>query len=128
MALWLESIVPELILIGVGALLVLGDAFARRWRPAFPWITLAGVLAALGSRWLVPAEGLVWEGVLAVDSLGRFVDSYILAAAALALLMADPFLARTQSRFGEFYGLLLWAAAGAMAMAKANHLLVVLSV
>ncbi|MCS7182206.1 MAG: NADH-quinone oxidoreductase subunit N [Thermoanaerobaculum sp.] len=125
MALWLESIVPELILIGVGALLVLGDAFARRWRPAFPWITLAGVLAALGSRWLVPAEGLVWEGVLAVDSLGRFVDSYILAAAALALLMADPFLARTQSRFGEFYGLLLWAAAGAMAMAKANHLLVV---
>jgi NADH-quinone oxidoreductase subunit N len=53
------------------------------------------------------------------------VDSYILVAAALALLMADPYLTRTQARYGEFYGLLLWAAVGAMTMAKANHLLVV---
>jgi NADH-quinone oxidoreductase subunit N len=60
-----------------------------------------------------------------VDGLGRFVDSYILVAAALALLMADPYLTRTQARYGEFYGLLLWAAVGAMTMAKANHLLVV---
>lgn len=124
-SLWLESIVPELILVLLGGVLVLLDAFAPRWRPAFAWITLAGVAAALVSRWSLRAGGAVWEGVLAVDGLGRFVDTYILVACALALLISDPYLTRTQARFGEFYGLLLWAAVGAMTMAKANHLLVV---
>lgn len=124
-SLWLESVFPELILVLLGGMLVLLDAFAPRWRPAFAWIALAGVVAALATRWFLGTPGPVWEGVLAVDGLGRFVDTYILAACALALLTADPYLSRTQARYGEFFGLLLWAAVGAMTMAKANHLLVV---
>ncbi len=124
-ALWLESVAPELTLVLLGGILVLLDAFTPRWRPAFAWLTVAGVLAALGLRWLVAAPGPVWVGALAVDTLGRFADSYILVACALALLAADPYLSRTGARYGEFYGLLLWAAVGAMTMAKANHLLVV---
>lgn len=122
---WLESVFPELILVLLGGMLVLLDAFVPRWRPAFAWIALAGVVAALATRWSLGTPGQVWEGVLAVDGLGRFVDTYILVACALALLISDPYLARTQARYGEFYGLLLWAAVGAMTMAKANHLLVV---
>lgn len=124
-SLWLESVFPELILVLLGGMLVLLDAFVPRWRPAFAWIALAGVVAALATRWSLGTPGQVWEGVLAVDGLGRFVDTYILAACALALLTADPYLSRTQARCGEFFGLLLWAAVGAMTMAKAHHLLVV---
>ena len=124
-SLWLTSVFPELVLVVAGGVLVLLDAFAPRLRPAMAWLAMASVLAALGLRWALPTPGAVWEGMLLVDGLGRFVDSYILLAAALALLVADPYLARTQSRYGEFFGLLLWAAVGAMTMAKANHLLVV---
>lgn len=124
-SLWLETIVPEITLVLLGGVLVLLDAFAPRWRPAFAWITLGGILVALAARWSTAAPGPVWEGVLAVDGLGRFVDTYVLVACGLALLMADPYLSRTKSRYGEYYGLLLWAAVGAMTMAKANHLLVV---
>lgn len=124
-ALWLTQSIPELVLVMLGGLLVLLDAFLPKWRPAFAWLSLFGVLGAVAYRWLTPPGGLIWGGMLAVDSLARFVDSYILLAAALALLMADPYLARTQGRFGEFYGLLLWATVGAMVMAKANHVLLV---
>ncbi len=124
-SLWLETIVPEIALVLLGGVLVLLDAFAPRLRPAFAWITSAGVLMALVIRWSTAAPGPVWEGVLAVDDLGRFLDTYVLVACTLALLMADPYLSRTKARYGEYYGLLLWAAVGAMTMAKANHLLVV---
>lgn len=124
-SLWLETIVPEITLVLLGGVLVLLDAFAPRLRPAFAWITLGGLLMALATRWSNAAPGPVWEGVLAVDGLGRFVDTYILVACGLTLLMADPYLSRTNARYGEYYGLLLWAAVGAMTMAKANHLLVV---
>lgn len=124
-SLWLESIAPEIILVLLGGILVLLDAFVPRLRPAFSWVTLGGVLLALVTRWSIGIPGAVWEGVLAVDSLGRFVDTYILVACGLALLMADPYLSRTNARYGEYFGLLLWAAVGAMTMAKANHLLVV---
>lgn len=124
-SLWLYSVVPELTLVLLGGLLVLLDAFAPRLRPSMAWVSLAAVLGALLGRWLAPLAGEVWAKALVVDPLGRFVDTYVLVAAALALLMADPYLKRTQARFGEFFGLLLWAAVGAMTMAKANHLLVV---
>jgi len=124
-SLWLTSVFPELVLVVAGGVLVLLDAFAPRLRPAMAWLAMATVLAALGLRWALPTPGAVWEGMLLVDGLGRFVDSYFPLARALALLVADPYLARTQSRYGEFFGLLLWAAVGAMTMAKANHLLVV---
>lgn len=124
-SLWLYSVVPELTLVLLGGLLVLLDAFAPRLRPSMAWVSLAAVLGALVGRWLAPLAGEVWAKALVVDPLGRFVDTYVLVAAALALLMADPYLKRTQARYGEFFGLLLWAAVGAMTMAKANHLLVV---
>ena len=107
-------------------MLVLADAFAPALRPRFgaarrrcrrpsPW----------SLRWVEPLPGAVWSGALVVDPLARFVDTYILAALLLVAVMADPYLARTGARYGEFYGLLLWSAIGAMVMAKADSLLVV---
>jgi NADH-quinone oxidoreductase subunit N len=121
----LAAVYPEILLVMVGAALVLADAFWPRLRPSFGAIAGVAAVAALALRWIEPAPGSCWSGALVVDSLARFVDSYILGALLLVAVMAGPYLARTQSRYGEFYGLLLWGAVGAMTMAKADHLVVV---
>ena len=121
----LSTIQPELVLVAFGCLLVLADAFVPSWRPRFGTFAALGAAVALVLRWTSAAPGTVWSGALVVDALARFVDSYILVAVILACIIAGPYLARTGGRFGEFYALLLWAAVGAMVMAKADHLLVV---
>lgn len=121
----IAAILPELLLILLGALLALADAFAPALRPRFAALTAVGAAAAIALRWLVPLPGPVWQGALVVDGMARFVDTYVLVALLLAALIADPYLDRTKARYGEFFGLLVWAALGAMVMAKTNHLLVV---
>ncbi len=119
----LLAIAPELTLVLVGGLLVLADAFAPALRSRFVWLSGLGAAGAIVLRWMLPLPGAVWSGALFVDPLARFVDTYILAALLLVVLIADPYLKRTLVRFGEFHALLLWAAVGAMVMAKADHLL-----
>jgi NADH-quinone oxidoreductase subunit N len=121
----LAAIVPELVLILAGGVLVLADAFSPRLRPGFGVLAAAGAALALALRWLLDAPGAVFGGVLAVDALARYVDTYILAAVVLVALVSMPYLARTRAGFGEYYALLLWSAVGAMVLAKADHLLVV---
>ncbi|NWG01007.1 MAG: NADH-quinone oxidoreductase subunit N [Thermoanaerobaculaceae bacterium] len=121
----LATILPELLLVLVGALLALADSLAPSLRPRFALLAAVAVAGATVLRWAIPLPGRVWGGVLLVDPMARFVDSYILAALFLCALLAEPYLARTGARFGEFYALLLWAGVGAMVMAKSDNLLVI---
>ena len=121
----LATVMPELLLVLLGGLLVLADAFAPALRPRFATLTAIGTMAALALRWIEPVPGVVWFGALRVDALARFADSYFLIALVLAVIIADPYLARTNARYGEFYGLLVWSTVGGMVMAKADHLLAV---
>jgi len=121
----LAAILPELLLVIVGALLALADSFAPALRPRFGLLGAVTAIAAGLLRWLVPLPGRVWSGALLVDPMARFLDTYVLVAVLLCALMADPYLARTKARLGEFYALLLWAAVGAMVMMKSDHLLVI---
>jgi NADH-quinone oxidoreductase subunit N len=121
----LAAIAPELLLVVMGAVLVLADAFAPALRPRFGALAGASAVAAAVLRWTGPLPGAVWSGALVVDPLARFVDSYILIAVVLVAVIAGPYLARTAASYGEFYGLLLFSAVGAMVLAKADSLLVV---
>ena len=121
----LTAILPELVLALAGGALVLADAFAPDSRPRLGFLAGLSAVAALALRWTGPLPGAVWSGALIVDPLARFVDTYVLAALLLVAVMADPYLARTGARYGEFYGILLWSAVGAMTLAKADSLLVV---
>ena len=121
----LTAILPELVLVLAGAIVVLADAFAPGLRPRFGVFAGLSAAGALALRWTGPLPGAVWSGALAVDPLARFVDTYVLAALLLVAVMADPYLKRTKARYGEFYGLLLWSAVGAMTLAKADSLVVV---
>jgi len=119
----LYAIAPELVLVVVGSVLVLASAFAPALRPRLVWLAGLGAVGALATRWVLPLPGAVFSAALRVDALARFVDTYILAALLLVLVMAEPYFVRTAVRGGEVYALLLWAATGAMVMAKADHLL-----
>jgi len=121
----LTAILPELVLVLAGGVLVLADAFAPSLRPRFGALAALSAAGALALRWTGPLPGAVWSGALVVDPLARFVDTYVLAALVLVAVLADPYLTRTGARYGEFYGLLLWSAVGAMVLGKADHLLVV---
>jgi NADH-quinone oxidoreductase subunit N len=121
----LGAILPELILVLAGSAVVLADAFAPRSRPHLGTAAALAALAALAVRWTGALPGSTWSAAMVVDPLARFVDAYILLGLLLVCAMADPYLERTGSRYGEFYGLLLWSAVGAMVMSKADHLLLV---
>ena len=86
----LLAIAPELTLVVFGGLLVLADAFAPSSRPRLVWLSALGAAGALALRWLLPLPGAVWSGALVVDPLARFVDTYILAALLLVVIMAEP--------------------------------------
>ncbi len=120
----LTAILPELVLVLAGGVLVLADAFAPALRPRFGALTALAAAGALALRWSGALPGALWSGALIVDPLARFVDTYVLAALLLVAVMADPYLKRTGARYGEFYGILLWSAVGAMTLAKADSLLV----
>ena len=121
----ITAVLPEIVLVLAGGILVLADAFAPALRPRFGVLAALAAVGALVLRWAGPLPGAAWSGALTVDPLARFVDTYVLSALLLVATMADPYLKRTNARCGEFYGLLLWSAVGAMTLAKADSLVVV---
>jgi NADH-quinone oxidoreductase subunit N len=60
-----------------------------------------------------------FQGMLVVDRMALYLDGAFLMAAALTLLFAPPYLREQGFEFGEFYALVLFAAAGMMMVAHA---------
>ncbi len=75
-----------------------------------------------GERDLVEATPLI-TSYLAVDKLALFSDVVICVGAALAALLAGGYLREHRLERGEFYPLLLFAAFGAMVLARSVDLL-----
>ena len=130
-ALNLAPILPELVLAGVGMVILLVDAA----RPTSDQRLLAGaaMLGILGAggfvirQWGVPAadELTVLGGMVAVDRYSLFFRLVLLASAALAVLLSAHYLARTGEGRGEYYALLLFATSGMTLLAAAADLIVV---
>ncbi len=119
----LAAVGPEIVLSLFGLALVLLDAFAKPLRPAFPYVTLVGLLSAYWAGQY--AVGTFFSRAIEASELTRFVDMAALGAVALAVLGGAALLERDRKNQGEFYALLLWSAAGLMLMVKGADLLVV---
>jgi len=125
----LLAVLPFLVAAGGGLLLVLLDALSppqvsRRFLGSFALVFLAGMAAAalvgLG-RAPFPAFGRM----VMADDFGRFFTLLFVVAAALAVLVAMgrlPDQADGRAARGEFYGLLLFATAGASLLSQATDL------
>ena len=118
-----EPILPELLLIGIGVLLIGLDLFVPRQRQILPWLTVVGCLAALamimGSR---PA--IAFGGMFLADGFAVFFKSLCLMAVILTTLMSEHFRRIIDMRQGEYYSLLVFSAVGMLIMASAGDLMV----
>jgi NADH-quinone oxidoreductase subunit N len=124
-------IMPELIVCGVGVLVMLLDAFAR---PNQRWITggisLAGLAAAaIASLWMWvnwttnPPRG--FHDMIVLDELRLSFTLIFLLVSALTVLISMVWVENEKLPAGEFHALLLFATAGMMLMASGNDLVII---
>jgi len=115
---------PETCLAAAGCLIVLLDAFAPSARRWFATLSLAAI--ALSIWFLLAAPpGLSFSGRYETSDLTAAAGLFAGATAAVAVLVARPYLERVGQVKGEFYALLLWGHLGVLLMARGLDLLVV---
>ncbi len=120
---------PQFVVAGAGMLLMVIDALWRRGdKHWLGYLALAGLAAALA--WAVVAGMQLqpqpaFDGALAVDGLSVGFSAILLGAAMLSVLVAMDYLRREGLEQAEYYVLILFATAGALAMAAAGDLVVV---
>ncbi len=119
----MEPILPELLLIGIGILLIGLDLFAPRQRILLPWLTVVGCLAALAmllaSR---PVSG--FGGMFLTDGYAVVFKSICLIGVIMTTLMSEHFRRIIDLHQGEYYSLMVFSAIGMLIMASAGDLMV----
>jgi len=118
---------PLLCVVLGGLAMLLVDAFVEEkselaMMTAVVLAGAAGVACAVWDGGAVAPSPLL-SSYLAVDKLALFSDVVICVGAALAVLLAGGYLREHRLERGEFYPLILFAAFGAMVLARANDLL-----
>ena len=123
----LRVIAPAAILAITGFVLMLLDLLPRaRRREHMAFVGLAGVVIALVSAVLLWGSDVTgFQGMAVLDNLTLFATLVIGYATGLVLLESIDYLKRRGMESGEFYILVLFAAAGMVIMAGANDLIVV---
>jgi NADH-quinone oxidoreductase subunit N len=128
---------PEVALTALILLVVLADVFLRREKRPVGFLALVGTLAILAvalKGWEVYPGSLfgssspegpqsAFGGAIAFDLYSLFFKILFLAAAAVAIVLTQPVVARWTSGHGETYALMLSCTLGMMLMAGANDLL-----
>ena len=122
----LSLLIPELLLAG-GALALLMLGVFMKGEGAVKlvqWLTVAVLAAAgLAALLLVPGEGTAFDGGFVFDSLARFAKLAIGLVAAIAMLLAMPYLQAEKLDKIEYPILVSLAATGMMMMVSANDLI-----
>jgi len=125
----LDPVLPELILVGVGIVVLLIDAIrpAEDRRPLLA-LSLAGVAAAgvfAFRMWSWDGGPTVLGGMVSTDRFAAFFRLVILASSAIGLLFSHTYLRRTGEGRGEYHALVLFATAGMTLLAAAADLIIV---
>jgi NADH-quinone oxidoreductase subunit N len=120
----MAAIAPESVLAAAGGLILLLEAFAPAARRWFATLSLAAIAGSLYFLLRAPA-GTTFDGRLETSVLTEAVGLFLAATAAIAILVAKPYLERAGEERGEFYALLLWGHLGVSLMTRGLDLLVV---
>ena len=120
----LTAAAPEIVLAAAGCVIVLLDAFAPASRR---WLATLSLAAIAASSWfLIQApSGTSFAARYETSDLTVAAGLFAAATAAIAVLVAKPYLQRTGEERGEFYALLLWGHLGVSLMVRGLDLLVV---
>jgi NADH-quinone oxidoreductase subunit N len=121
----LKQIIPQLVLLGAGLGIILGDAISPRGMPKGVVLALgaAGLLvAALAVIPLLGGARLVFGGSLAADGYAHYFWLLLLGATALVLFASGRLLDDLARYRAEFVGLLLLSTAALTMLAASNDL------
>lgn len=112
----LPVILPELGVLAAAVAAMFTHLFAKRnGRRAAGWVSLAGLLVALGLLINVNTNlGTVFAGSMVVDPFSLFLKILFLLSAALAIVLAFKFYDHEGYESGEVYYLVLFAVIGMM--------------
>src|SRR5712692_1119995 len=115
---------PELVLCAFGILVMLVEAFLpRRRQGAVATLALLGSGLALAATRLAAAHpGTAFSGLMRIDSFSVFLHLVIGAVTVLVVLASADYLDRENLPQGEYYALVLFAAAGMDVMVSAQEL------
>ena len=120
-------LIPEFILVGAAAVVLLVDAFRRELqitRNLLPWITILGALAAgAASLFFLDQDPNNFAQLIAVDDYTTFFRVLFIATLIAIVLGSYEFVDRNLTHQGEFYALLLVSTVGAIYMVAARELL-----
>jgi NADH-quinone oxidoreductase subunit N len=123
----IDRFLPELIVLGFAALILVVDLFVRDKR-ALPWMGLLGLALSAGyTATLVVRgrQGSAFGDSLRVDNYSFFFLFLFAAVAATVIIASIDFARQMRDRQGEFYALILVIAVGAMLLAQANDLITI---
>jgi NADH-quinone oxidoreductase subunit N len=120
----LHRLAPEVVLCAFGILIMFTDPFVGTARKrVLGWVAFAGAVLALVSVHLAHVfPGTAYSGLIRVDDFSLFVHVVVLAAVALAILGSLDYLDQQRIQRGEYYALILFAAAGMGILVGANEL------
>ena len=119
-------LIPEFILAGAAALVLLGDAFRRELgisRRLIPALAALGALAACVASLFYANRETDFAGLIGIDDYTLFFRVLFTATLLVVILGSWEFVERNIRHRGEFYALLLVSTIGAIYMAGARELL-----
>ncbi|MDF1767274.1 NADH-quinone oxidoreductase subunit NuoN [Maricaulis sp.] len=122
----LSLLIPELVLAGGALALLMLGVFLREDKASglIQWLTIGLLVAAgLAALFLVSGEGTAFNDSFVFDSLARFSKTAIALVAAIAMLLAMPYLKTENLGKIEYPVLVALAVTGMVMMVSANDLI-----
>lgn len=130
----------EIIVVSLGIIMLLVDAFVKLDdKRSLAWLGMLGLLVTLGLlfrvQWPESTESPFWDFYTTGDQMALYFKGIAIVTTLVVLVMASSYSpiiveqtappekgAHPQSGLGEFFALPMFACAGLMLMASANHL------
>jgi NADH-quinone oxidoreductase subunit N len=130
----LAAVLPEFLMVLFAMAVMVVDMVTEskdgsttaRGRNLLPWVALAGVLVTI----VVCLQQLgqpvaTFQGIAVADNFSHGLRLIVLTATGLAILLSAGYIEQVNRQTGEYYALLLLAAAGMMIMGAATDLIIV---
>jgi len=118
---------PLLLVSGTALVVVLADALFKSGRALSPALSLAGLAAAIGWTFIVPADApasAAFSGMIRSGGFAGYLTLVFCASGILCVLLSMSHPGAGIREQGEYYALLLLAVSGMILMASAGDLVV----